>query len=73
MLKPPMARLPPISHPGGGSGAWPCRLRATPLRDVDGWMAPYRAFFEDRFDRLEEHLRTMVSDQQNGSAIPGTK
>jgi len=40
----------------------PCRLEVAPLRDVDAWMATYRAFFEASFDRLEDHLRTMVGD-----------
>ena len=42
----------------------PCRLDAAPLREVDAWMAPYRAFFETRFDRLGEHLKTMKSDEE---------
>lgn len=41
----------------------PCRLGLRPLRDVDAWMDDYRAFFEERFDRLEEHLKTMEDNQ----------
>src|SRR5262245_6510266 len=37
-----------------------CRLEPAPLRDVDAWIATYREFFEERFDRLEQHLRTML-------------
>lgn len=49
----------------GREAQWrPCRLEAEPLRDVDRWMATYRDFFEDRLDRLEEHLKTMVSEQE---------
>lgn len=44
----------------------PCRLEVVPLQDVDAWMAPYREFFEGRFDRLEEHLKTMVGSQAAG-------
>ena len=40
-----------------------CRLGLRPLRDVDAWMDDYRAFFEERFDRLEEHLKTMEDNQ----------
>jgi DNA-binding transcriptional ArsR family regulator len=40
-----------------------CRLGVVPLRDVDAWMDDYRAFFEERFDRLEEHLKTMEDNQ----------
>jgi len=31
-----------------------------PLQRVDNWMATYRAFFADRFDRLEEHLSSLT-------------
>jgi DNA-binding transcriptional ArsR family regulator len=41
----------------GRSAQWrPCRLDVAPLAEADGWMAPYRAFFEDRFARLEQQL-----------------
>jgi DNA-binding transcriptional ArsR family regulator len=46
----------------GRDAQWrPCRLQVAPLRDVDAWMATYREFFEDRFDRLAEHLKTMIT------------
>lgn len=41
----------------------PCRLGVVPLRDVDAWMETYRAFFENRFDRLEAHLKTLDENQ----------
>ena len=31
----------------------PCQLQAQPLRDVAGWVEPYRQFWEQRFDRLD--------------------
>ena len=41
----------------GRSAQWrPCRLEAGPLEEADAWMAPYRAFFETRFARLEQQL-----------------
>lgn len=41
----------------GRSAQWrPCRLDAAPLAEADAWMAPYRAFFEKRFARLERQL-----------------
>jgi len=47
----------------GRAAQWrPCRLETAPLRDVDAWMAPYREFFEERFDRLEQHLRTLMTE-----------
>jgi len=54
----------------GRQAQWrPCRIEVGPLRGVDAWMATYRAFFEDRFDRLEDHLQTMISQP---SAEPRT-
>ncbi len=53
----------------GRSAQWrPCRLEVAQLRAVDEWMAPYRAFFESRFDRLEEQLKEMVADQERRSS-----
>ena len=43
----------------GKAAQWrPCRLEAAPLREVTNWLEDYRRFWERRFDRLEEHLRT---------------
>lgn len=53
------------------SAQWrPCRLEVAPLRSADAWMAPYREFFETRFDQLEEHLKTMVAEQEDRRAQP---
>jgi DNA-binding transcriptional ArsR family regulator len=54
----------------------PCRLDAVPLREVDAWMETYRGFFDDRFDRLEEHLKTMLGEHVKGELpvpTPGEK
>jgi DNA-binding transcriptional ArsR family regulator len=32
------------------------RVRPEPLRELDEWLAPYRAFWESRLDALERHL-----------------
>jgi DNA-binding transcriptional ArsR family regulator len=45
----------------------PCRLDTEPLKRVDDWMAPYRAFFEQRLDCLEQHLATMVAADPEGN------
>lgn len=37
----------------------PCQLQAQPLRDVAGWVEQYRAFWEQRFDRLDAYLREL--------------
>jgi DNA-binding transcriptional ArsR family regulator len=35
------------------------RLRAGPLREVDDWLAPYRAMWASHLDALESHLEEM--------------
>jgi DNA-binding transcriptional ArsR family regulator len=35
------------------------RLRAAPLRQVDDWLAPYRAMWASHLDALETHLEEM--------------
>ncbi|HEV2237312.1 MAG TPA: metalloregulator ArsR/SmtB family transcription factor [Ktedonobacterales bacterium] len=50
----------------GHTAQWrPCRLEVAPLQNVEAWMEPYRIFFASSFDRLEEHLRTMVAEQED--------
>ena len=34
-------------------------LRMEPLRELDGWLAPYRRVWADRLDALERHLDEM--------------
>jgi DNA-binding transcriptional ArsR family regulator len=36
----------------------PCKLNGAPIKDAVDWMAQYRAFWEESFDRLEEYLKT---------------
>ncbi len=36
------------------------RLRTEPLREIDDWLAPYRAAWADRLDALEAHLDDMT-------------
>ncbi len=35
----------------------PCRLIAAPLREADEWIARYRCFWEQGFDRLDAYLK----------------
>ncbi len=35
------------------------RLRTQPLREIDEWLAPYRASWSIRLDALESHLEDM--------------
>lgn len=52
----------------GRSAQWrPCRLEVAPLQRVEAWMEPYRIFFENSFDRLEAHLKTMVAEREDRS------
>jgi DNA-binding transcriptional ArsR family regulator len=41
----------------------PCRLEAAPLREVSDWVANYRAFWEQRLDRLEAYLQKAQARQ----------
>lgn len=47
----------------------PCRLAAEPLHEIADWVATYRRFWEERFDRLEDYLRTA---QQQSAAAPAS-
>jgi DNA-binding transcriptional ArsR family regulator len=35
----------------------PSRLQGTALKQAAEWLAEYREFWDDRFDRLDDHLR----------------
>lgn len=35
----------------------PSRLQGEALKEAAGWLAGYRRFWEESFDRLDEHLR----------------
>jgi DNA-binding transcriptional ArsR family regulator len=44
----------------GREAQWrPCRLHAAPLQDIAGWLAHYRKFWEQSFDRLDDYLREL--------------
>ncbi len=44
----------------GRDAQWrPCRLEAGPLRDIADWTEQYRRFWDERYDRLDEYLRTL--------------
>jgi DNA-binding transcriptional ArsR family regulator len=49
----------------GRRAQWrPCRLDATPLRDVADWVEPYRRFWGERLDRLEDYLRELQGAEE---------
>ena len=37
----------------------PCTLDASPIRDVASWADQYRPVWEERFDRMEQHLHQL--------------
>jgi DNA-binding transcriptional ArsR family regulator len=43
----------------------PCRLQASPLRDVSEWVGDYRRFWEESFDRLEIYLKELQRKETN--------
>src|SRR5579871_6625200 len=41
----------------GREAQWrPCRIETAALREVDDWLAHYRRFWEESFDRLDAYL-----------------
>ena len=51
----------------------PCRLKAAPLREVSEWVAAYRQFWEQRFDRLEDYLQKVQTPRQRKGKSHGRK
>jgi DNA-binding transcriptional ArsR family regulator len=52
----------------GREAQWrPCRLKATPLKDVADWVEHYRKFWSDSLDRLGDYLReTQKREKRHG-------
>ncbi len=50
----------------------PCRLRSQPLDEVVDWIERYRRTWEDRFDRLDEHLRAIQQEREAQAGREGT-
>ena len=48
-----------------------CRLETLPLEAADSWLAEYRQFFGQRFDRLEAQLKTMMAHRANDDTKQG--
>jgi DNA-binding transcriptional ArsR family regulator len=42
----------------------PSRLQGEALKEAADWLAGYRGFWEDSFDRLDEHLREIQKGTQ---------
>lgn len=44
----------------GRKAQWrPCRLDAAPLKEAADYIGRYRQLWEDRFDRLDDYLKTL--------------
>jgi DNA-binding transcriptional ArsR family regulator len=43
----------------------PCKLSGGPLKEVADWVEPYRAFWEESFDRLEDYLHDLKKEKRN--------
>jgi len=49
----------------GREAQWrPCRLSATPLREVADWVEQYRRFWDESFDRLDTYLEQLQGHQR---------
>jgi DNA-binding transcriptional ArsR family regulator len=40
-------------------------LRAEPLMELDAWLRPYRALWEEKFDRLDALLKEMQTNEND--------
>jgi len=49
----------------GREAQWrPCRLDAGPLKDVAAWVEHYRRFWEESFDRLDDYIQELKSQEK---------
>jgi DNA-binding transcriptional ArsR family regulator len=51
----------------GRDAQWrPCRLQATPLKDVAKWVEYYRRHWEESFDKLDVYLKELQRKEKHG-------
>jgi DNA-binding transcriptional ArsR family regulator len=43
----------------------PCQLNGEAFKDLADWVDQYRAIWEQRFDRLDEYLKTVTAGKQS--------
>jgi DNA-binding transcriptional ArsR family regulator len=49
----------------GRDAQWrPCRLQASPLREVSEWVEEYRSFWEEKFTSLDRYLRDLQTKER---------
>ena len=58
-----------LEHAGlitrGRSAQWrPCQLHAGPLKEVAHWVDEYRRFWEESFDRLDDYLQVLKTEER---------
>ncbi|MBV9865290.1 MAG: winged helix-turn-helix transcriptional regulator [Abitibacteriaceae bacterium] len=41
----------------------PCKLEAKPLQDASAWIEQYRQFWDESFDRLDDYLKELQSEE----------
>ena len=44
----------------------PCQLEPAPLKEAADWIAHYKKFWEESFDRLDEYLRELQKEKKHG-------
>jgi len=59
-----------LQHAGlitrGRNAQWrPCRLEATPLKEVAEWVESYRRFWEESYERLDDYLQELQRKGRN--------
>ena len=64
-----------LEHAGlisrGREAQWrPCRLEALPLKEALDWMEPYKRFWEESFDRLDDYLKSMATFGRSSATCP---
>src|ERR1700733_12061925 len=49
----------------GRDAQWrPCRIEPRALKDVDTWLERYRRMWDERLDRLDDHLRELKGKEK---------
>lgn len=51
----------------GREAQWrPCRLQVGALKDLDGWLARYRRFWEGSFDKMDAYIDQLTKGDPDG-------
>jgi DNA-binding transcriptional ArsR family regulator len=59
-----------LEHAGlisrGREAQWrPCKLKPEPLQQAYGWLEEYRRYWEESFDRLDEYLKRLQTEEKD--------